>query len=388
MRLALALAPGLLFAQPPDAKDLVRESAGAIKQFKSYQLETAITVEMHGGAIESNMDVPSSVAVRRPDKMRVESKSQAGSVTITSDGEHTWILLEPLNQYIQRDAAGSPEEASAKTSFLPRNLPDVSKSVKSVKLKGEEQIKIGAGRIPCWVVETVYDTIQLGDMTIGDGAQTTWISKAHKLNLETRFHANLHLSGIETPVEMTQVTRTTLLRLNPDLPDSLFAFTPPEGAKETADWTLPGIVKPDVIGKPAPAFKVKSIAGADIDLASLRGKVVLLNFWTTWCGPCKRELPVLEKLNSEFHDRGLVVVGVNVGDEKSAVEKFLDSFRLTFLVAPAEGLDDLVAELSINAFPTMLLIDRDGKVAAYEVGARGEAGLRKDLAKMGLGDKQ
>ena len=97
---------------------------------------------------------------------------------------------------------------------------------------------------------------------------------------------------------------------------------------------------------------------------------------------------MLEKLNSEFHDRGLVVVGVNVGDEKSAVEKFLDSFRLTFLVAPAEGLDDLVAELSINAFPTMLLIDRDGKVAAYEVGARGEAGLRKDLAKMGLGDKQ
>ena len=148
----LLLLPALLFAQP-DPRELLRQSADAIKQYKSYEIKSTVSVVMRGGTVQSNLDMPSTVSVRRPDRMRVESKSQAGGVTIVSDGEHTWILLTPLNEFIKRDAAAAPEEAVGKSGVVPKSLPDVSKFVKTVQLHGEEILKVGTDRIPCWVIK-------------------------------------------------------------------------------------------------------------------------------------------------------------------------------------------------------------------------------------------
>ena len=158
------------------------------------------------------------------------------------------------------------------------------------------------------------------------------------------------------------------LNLDADLPESLFAFTPPAGATETADWTLPGIVKTDVEGKPAPV-----LPGAP----PTQGKVVLLAFWTSWSTPSKRELQVLQKLHQEFRGKGLVVLGVNVGDDKLAA-------GLTFPSLHVSVDDEILKSLSVNAYPTLVLIDREGKVALYEIGAKSESALRAALAKAGL----
>jgi thiol-disulfide isomerase/thioredoxin len=171
---------------------------------------------------------------------------------------------------------------------------------------------------------------------------------------------------------MTQATTTMGLALNTDLPDSLFVFTPPPGATETADWTLPGITKPDVEGKPAPVLK-----GAP----PTQGKVVLLDFWTSWCGPCKSEFPILEKLHKEFRAKGLVVLGVNVGEE--AIAKLPFTYPSLRLLAD----DEILKSLSINAYPTLVLIDREGKIALYEVGVKSEPALRAALAKIGMTSK-
>src|SRR5438552_14584681 len=105
-RLALLVFPALLFAQP-DPRELVRQSAEAIKKYKSYQLDSVVLVETHGGGLETKLEMPTSVSVRRPDRMRIESKSATAGLTIVSDGEHTWFLLLPLKQYIKREATGS-----------------------------------------------------------------------------------------------------------------------------------------------------------------------------------------------------------------------------------------------------------------------------------------
>ena len=340
---------------------------------------------MQGGPIRNKMEMPSKVAVRRPDRMRIESRSQAGGITIVSDGDHTWFYMTPLKKFIKREASGSPEAAVGNTGLLPKNLPDVSKSIKSVRLMRAGRDQVGAQAFECWVIETTYNSINLPEqeLAIEDAAQITWISKKHGLNLQTKFSAKLNLPGVDEFVKMTQSTQTTALRLDVDLPDSLFVFQPPGDAKETEDWTLPGIAKPEVIGKAAPAFQAKELDGSRVDSESLRGKVVLLDFWATWCAPCRRELPVLQKLSAEFRDQGLAVVGLDVGEENSAIEAFLKSTPLGYPVGTAA--DQLVAELSVNAFPTVVLIDREGKVASYEVGVRGEGALRKDLARVGVG---
>ena len=377
----------LLFLAQADPQELVRRSAEAIKHYQSYQLDSLVEIETKGGGLDTKLEVPTSIFVKRPDRMRIESKSSAAGLTIVSDGNYTWFYLSTLKQYIKRAASASPEAAVVSSGLLPKNMPDPKKSVKSMKVTGAETIQIGEEKIPCWMVETVFDklTVPEQNTTILDAVQITWIAKTHGLTLQSSFTAKLVLPTVPEPVAMTQFTRTTWLKLNADLKDSLFVFTPPAGAKETADWTLPGVTKPDVIGKPAPAFKAKSLDGAEIDLEALRGKVVLIDFWTTWCAPCKRELPSIQKLQTELANKGLVVLGVSVGEQRATLEKFLTTAGLKYPIVQVDDTSEIVGALSVNAFPTVVLVDREGKVTSYEVGARGEAALRADLSKLGLG---
>jgi len=386
MRALLLLVPTLLAAQELDPRELIRHSAEAIKQFKSYELESVVFIDMQGGPIKTKLELPSKVAVRRPDRMRIESRSQAGSILIVSDGAFTWFYMTPLKKYVKREASGSPEAAVGNSGLLPKNLPDVSKSIKSVRLMREEEISVAGETIACWVIETTYDSINLPEqeLAIEDAAQITWISKKDGLNLQTRFSAKLNLPGVDELVKMTQSTQTTALRLDADLPDSMFTFNPPEGAKETEDWTLPGIAKPDLIGKTAPQFQAKALDGSPIDLEALKGKVVLLDFWTTWCAACRKDLPALQKLSQEFHDQGLVVIGVDVAESKETSESFLKTTPITYPIVPIDDNSPLLTALSVNAFPTTVLIDRDGNIAAYEVGAQGDKPLRTALSSLGL----
>jgi thiol-disulfide isomerase/thioredoxin len=384
-RLLFLLAPAMFMPQP-DARELVRDSSQAVKKYSSYQLESVVNIEMRGGVINTKLEMPSSISVRRPDHMRIESRSQAGTVNIVSDGDHTWYYLSASKRYIKRAASASPESAVGNAGLLPKNLPDVAKSIKSVKVTGEETLTVAGEKMPCWTIETVFDKIAVTDpvVLIDEGKQISWIRKSDSLSLQNTFEATLELPGVDEPVHMTQSTKTTALRLNVSLPDSLFVFSAPAGTLETEDWTLPGIVKPDVVGKTAPDFRGTTLDGTDVALEDLKGKVVLLDFWASWCQPCRRELPSLEKLHQEFGNSGLAVVGINVGEEPSAVKKFLGTTPLSFPLVPMDDSAELVAKLSVSSFPTMVLIDREGKIASYEVGERDEAELRADLEKLGI----
>ncbi len=369
-RQALFLFPALLFSQQPDPKDLLAHSADAIKKYPTYQIHSLSIIETRGGT-NTRMQMPAVISVRRPDRMRIESETNETATVVVSDGAHTYIYLEQENKYIRRAATSSPESALGESGVL-KNLPDIANSLNSVKIIDEKTMEMGDQQYDCWIVEARYDTITVpGQLTILDAVQTSWISKTLGLTLQNKLTARLLIGTLPEPVIMTQATTTVGLSLNADLPDSLFTFTPPPGATITADWTLPGITKPDVEGKPAPVLK-----GAP----PTDGKVVLLDFWTSWCGPCKQEFPIIEKLHREFRSKGLVVLGVNVGEDKETVDKV----HLPYPSLQLEATDEALKSLSINAYPTLVLIDRTGKVAFYDVGVKGEASLRSALAKTGI----
>ena len=340
----------------PDARELLLHSADPIAKYSSYQIHSLSVIENRGG-MTNRLQMPAVISVRRPDRMRIESQSGPVGMTIVSDGEHTYIYFDQQKKFIKRAATSSPESALGETGVL-KNLPDINKAIKSVEITGEKTMEIDEKPYECWVVEAHYEQIKLPDqqLTIDDAVQISWISKTLGMTLQNTFNAQLTMGGLPEPVQMTQATTTMGLALNTDLPDSLFTFEPPDGATETADWTLPGIVKPEVEGKPAPAIK-----GAP----PTKGKVALLYFWTPWSAPSKRELPVLEKLQKEFRLKGLAVVTVNVGEQMKPD-------------------DDVLKALSVNAYPTVVIVDRAGSVVFYDVGAKGEAALRAALAKQGI----
>jgi len=124
--------------------------------------------------------------------------------------------------------------------------------------------------------------------------------------------------------------------------------------------------------KPMPSFKMTDTAWKTHTNASLKGKVVLIDFWATWCGPCKQAMPMLERLHKKYSAKGLVVIGADVlertNKENAAVGfKKASGYTYTFTKNTADN-DALVPKLKIQGIPTMLLIDKKGVIRQVNVG--------------------
>jgi len=116
---------------------------------------------------------------------------------------------------------------------------------------------------------------------------------------------------------------------------------------------------------------------------SVKGKVVLLQFWATWCKYCRHEEPIVDDLNQEFGGKGLVVLAIDVGESKKKVKKYLeDSPRKCKIVLTDDT--NLAAMYAATVYPIYVVIDRDGFIAGTQRGAAGEDALRRLLAKAGL----
>jgi thiol-disulfide isomerase/thioredoxin len=130
----------------------------------------------------------------------------------------------------------------------------------------------------------------------------------------------------------------------------------------------------------APNFWAKSLDGERYTNTSIKGKVVLLQFWTTWCPVCRRDLSAVETIVEEFKDQGLIVLGIDVGEPKKKVLKYLEDSPRSCKIVLMED-TNLAAMFAAKAYPVYVLIDRDGNVAGRQNGAGGESSLRALLAK-------
>ena len=123
------------------------------------------------------------------------------------------------------------------------------------------------------------------------------------------------------------------------------------------------------IGAAAPDFALKSSSGKNLKLSEHRGEVVMINFWATWCGPCRQELPLLNRLHEQYRKTGFTLLGVNIDDRQDAAQDMAKKLGITFPVL--FDTDKRVSRLyDVNAMPSTVLIDRDGKVRYIHLGYR------------------
>lgn len=130
------------------------------------------------------------------------------------------------------------------------------------------------------------------------------------------------------------------------------------------------VAKAGLIGTAAPEFSLLDMQGNKVTLSQFKGKVVIINFWATWCPPCREEMPSMEKLYRRFADKGLVMLAVNVEDDgKELVADFLKKAPYSFPILLDE--DQSVQETyGVFRFPESFIIDRNGLVVEKIIGAR------------------
>jgi cytochrome c biogenesis protein CcmG/thiol:disulfide interchange protein DsbE len=146
--------------------------------------------------------------------------------------------------------------------------------------------------------------------------------------------------------------------------------------------TDPREIPSPLVGKPAAPFTLTTFDGEPISLESLRGKVVVLNFWASWCYPaCYEEAPVLERAWREYRDRSVMLVGINIQDKEEPARKFLQQFGHTFPNAP-DPQGRVSVDYGVYGVPETFFIDRAGRVRAKHVGAVTEPIFRAQVERL------
>lgn len=134
----------------------------------------------------------------------------------------------------------------------------------------------------------------------------------------------------------------------------------------------------------APDFSLTDLAGNQVKLSDYKGKKVLVNFWATWCPPCKAEMPYMQTLYEKYKGEGFEILAVNATTsevKRENVQKFIDEYKLTFTI-PMDEKGEVASQYEIMAYPTSFFIDTDGVIRSKMVGAMSEEFIETEIKKL------
>jgi peroxiredoxin len=167
--------------------------------------------------------------------------------------------------------------------------------------------------------------------------------------------------------KLATVTETDTAALAPKRIFPTGSFTPPSEL--------------ELLGKAAPEFTLKDVEGREMTLASLRGKPVLLDFWATWCEPCRQATPHIQTLHDQFKDKGLMVIGIDTNEEAEQASKYFADQKYTFANLLGSG-NDVIKNYGANGIPLVVLIDKDGVVRYVHRGWGSGTDLTPEVKKL------
>ena len=148
-------------------------------------------------------------------------------------------------------------------------------------------------------------------------------------------------------------------------------------------WLCSPAYSGDESGQPAPRFRAKTTAGQQFNNEAVKGRVVLFEFWTTWCKYCAEEAELVDDIAKEFSNKGLIVLAVDVLEPDKTVQKYLAEHPRSVPIVLTKD-TNLAAMYNAQSYPIYVVIDRDGKIAGEQRGAGGERSLRRLLKRAGI----
>lgn len=340
-----------VFAQgltPKKVLQDVRQAYGKVQSLKA-------TVQVKAGG----QVMVSTVQFLRPGQFVVETKQDGNPVqSYISDGK-TYTTYNPAQKnYTQ-------QEVPAETPLLGRHLtfagfagialePKFGEMLEDycqttfekAQAKGSQKV----GDVPCRVVELAG---KKGTMTLFLGTKDGLVYRmVYKMSDGNSYEEQV-----------------TSLQVNPNIARTTFAFKPPAGATKVEPKKRETEETPSLQGQEAPNFTLTDLEGNSVTLSDLKGKVVFLEFWATWCPPCRESLPHTQSLSQHEKAKSddLVVLAINAREEVEQVKQFMKEKGFTFhVLLDKDGA--VLDKYKVQGIPTFVLIDREGKVAWVQVG--------------------
>jgi thiol-disulfide isomerase/thioredoxin/outer membrane lipoprotein-sorting protein len=382
----LVLSTCLYSQQSQDAMQLLKRVAQTYRSLGSYEIRAMKIEDQQLDEARDLSEIPLMMAEDKPGKFRIESKHPFMGGAEVSDGKTAWEYIAMGHQYTKKPATPDADVPS-EGAFLPTNYVDhyrhLPEKATEARLLREETLPFEGKDVRCEVVEVHFAPGPEAKPALGV-PHTLWIAKESALVLQEMWESKGDMMGVSSKTRTTLVYKT--IRINQPVPDALFTFTPPATAKEVDALSLPGgSSRRAKTNQPSHEFSLSTLEGKKTSLSDFKGKTVLLDFWATWCVPCRESTPIIEKLHAAFGEKGLVTLAVDFGEEPDVVKGYLvhNPSALPNLVDPEKTVADLY---NVSSIPTFILISKEGKVtySSSGFGDDTEAKLRTALKQEGL----
>jgi thiol-disulfide isomerase/thioredoxin len=314
-------------------------------------------------------------------KWRERSVSGSGDRIRIFDGQDVFLLEAEGDEYVRTKRKGKEDD--------PAPGPYGSIELESARAKEVERRPCGFSEIDhsCIVIDApVKKQMRMemgGQITrISDGIARMAIDGDTGMLVQSRIQEVIENPRSSYVMELNYSMKRMSYGQAPD--PSLFNL-PETGVHEVKQLSLWNVsrIKKQLLGKPAPELEVTDIQGNPVSLSNLKGKTVLLDFWTTWCPPCRADAPSLDKLYSKYGGKDLIIIGISVNEEREIVEKFLKDHPHGFPVVLTSE-NEMPRPYQIGAFPTYMVIASDGTLTSAAEGDQGFGELRKFLKKAGM----
>jgi thiol-disulfide isomerase/thioredoxin len=373
------------------AQQILTRSAENYRGVTGYAFSGSVATRMSVQGQVQNIDNTLLLAYGGPGRSRFEADARGDRTVMITSGESTWTYSSTLAQYMVQHVTAKP------TSGLPAIDPQAShpmagyarlaEHILTASLVGRDTATVNGKVVPTYVVDVRYDSTVVP-------ASTGTAQATKRLAIDTeRFLVVGDASSVERthpslpqPIRIEQSARFTDISWNTAQPDSLFAFVPPAGVIRVDQIGETGTEAEEAsayTGKAAPEFTLADLKGGKRALSSHKGKIVLLDFWATWCGPCRREMPIIAKMHERYASKGLVVYGVNCSESNSKAQGFVDKYGYKFPIL-LDRTGDVQSKYGITAIPTVFIVDKSGKVSSHLIGGRSEDDIVAALKKAGL----
>ena len=379
-RTVIALMIGALFAAGPassqssddskeKAADVLSKAAARLAGEETFAFKTTVTYVGTINGETENIETKYTVAYKRPDAISVHVINPEMEIRFVSNAKRYIRYLPEFGQYMNDEDEIRPAKVIA-TSGFDVIIPALELMAEVVR-EAPFADAIEASDLTYVGEETWNDiTCDRVRFTLGDVSYEVWIQQGddpivRKISpsmtaLEERLGAIAAVTyTIEVAAEFSD------WEMGIDVNERV-TFNPPEGVEEVAAFRAPTPAD-RLKGKMAPDFTVALLDGGSLTLSEKIGEIVILDFWATWCGPCRIAMPVLDEVAKEFAGDGVHLYGVNLREDPERIRTYLESQELDVTVALDK--DGSIGDMyEASAIPQTVIIGRDGKIAIVHVG--------------------